>query len=477
MRHSGLPDKIAYNSVETPCEPHSMRHDDGAVVLGGGLAGLSAAHAFASEGVSPLVFEADDTVGGLSKTIVRGGFRFDLGGHRFHTRDKAVEDLVRQLMGDELLHVGRKSQIYMNGRFFDYPLKPLNSLSGLGIPTVARIVADYIVERVKGMFQPDPGDSLEDWVVRNFGRKMFDIYFKVYSEKVWGIPCDRISRSWVERRIEGLSLATAIKNAFSSAVGRDLPTLIENFLYPALGIGRISDRFAEEINRTGHVHTGSPVRKITHDGKRITSVLAGPEGVLMEVAAGRYVSTIPLTALASMMDPAPPEGVLAAASSLGYRDLVIAAVAVDKPVVTDLSWVYIPDKDIPFGRIHEPKVWSPAMAPEGKTLLVVEFFCFKGDVLWNSTDEQIMEHSRVGLRKLGFAEPEEVSEGWVLRIPGAYPLFEIGYEEHVKIVMDYFSSFENLFIAGRSGKFSYLNMDHAIASGMEAAKRAVGKAV
>ena len=477
MRHSGLPDNIAFNSVETPNVPPAMRSEEGAVVLGGGLAGLSAAHAFASEGISPLVFEADDTVGGLSKTIVRGEFRFDLGGHRFHTRDKAVEALVRDLMGDELRQVGRKSQIYMNGRFFDYPLKPLNSLSGLGLPTVARIIADYMVERIKGLFQPDPGDSLEDWVVRNFGRKMFDIYFKVYSEKVWGIPCNRISRSWVERRIEGLSLATAIKNAFSSAVGRDLPTLIDNFLYPALGIGRISDRLAEEINRTGHVHTGSPVRKITHNGKRITSVSAGPDGAPMEVEAGHYVSTIPLTALASMMDPAPPEGVLAAASSLGYRDLVIAAVVVDKPVVTDLSWVYVPDKDIPFGRIHEPKVWSPAMAPEDKTLLVVEFFCFEGDDLWNSTDEQIMNHSTKGLKKLGFLEPEEVSEGWVLRIPGAYPLFEIGYEEHAKVVMDYFSNFENLVIAGRSGKFSYLNMDHAIASGVDAAKVAMGKAV
>ncbi len=477
MRPSGLPDNIVCNSVETPCDPHSVRPEESAVVLGGGLAGLSAAYAFASEGISPQVFEADDTVGGLSKTVVRGGYRFDLGGHRFHSRDKAIEKLVCDLMGDELHRVGRKSQIYMNGRFFDYPLKPLNSLSGLGLPTVARIVADYIVERVKGMFQPDPGDSLEDWVVRNFGRKMFDIYFKGYSEKVWGIPCDRISRSWVERRIEGLSLATAIKNAFSSAAGRDLPTLIDNFLYPALGIGRISDRFAEEINRTGHVNTSSPVRKVNHDGKRITSVQAGPEEDRREVSAGHYVSSIPLTALARMMDPAPPEGVLAAASALGYRDLVIAAVAVDKPVVTDLSWVYVPDKDIAFGRIHEPKVWSPAMAPVDKTLLVLEYFCFRGDSLWNSTDQQIMEHSQAGLQKLGFVEPEEVSEGWVLRVPGAYPLFKIGYEEHTKVLMDYFSAFENLVIAGRSGKFAYLNMDHAIASGQEAAKIAVGRVV
>ena len=446
-------------------------------MLGGGLAGLSAAYAFASEGIASQVFEADATVGGLSKTIVRGRYRFDLGGHRFHTRDKAVEDLVRLLMGDELHKVGRKSQIYMNGRFFDYPLKPLNSLSGLGLPTVARIVADYCLERVKGMFQPDPGDSLEDWVVRNFGRKMFDIYFKGYSEKVWGIPCDRISRSWVERRIEGLSLATAIKNAFSSAVGRDLPTLIDNFMYPELGIGRISDRFAEEINRTGCVHTSSAVQRVLHDGKRVTSVVAGPAGDGREFEAAHYVSSIPLTALACMMDPAPSEDVLEAASSLGYRDLVIAAVAVDKPVVTDLSWVYVPVENIPFGRIHEPKVWSPAMAPGDSTLLVLEYFCFRGDSLWNSTDEQIMEHSRVGLQKLGFIEPEEVSEGWVLRIPGAYSLFEIGYEEHVRVLMDYFSAFENLVIAGRSGKFSYLNMDHAIASGMEAVKKAVGRGV
>ena len=469
----GLSDKAMSDPARTPCSLCSgspVKTEASAIVLGGGLAGLSAAHAFASKGISPHVFEADDTVGGLSKTIVRDGFRFDLGGHRFHTKDKAVEALVRDLLGDELRKVGRKSQIYMNGRFFDYPLKPLNSLSGLGLSTVARIIMDYAIERIKALFQPDPGDSLEDWVVRNFGRKMFDIYFKVYSEKVWGIPCNRISRSWVERRIEGLSLATAIKNAFSSAVGRDLPTLIDNFLYPALGIGRLSDRFAEEINRTGCVHTSSPVQRVMHDGRTITSVLAGPVGDLTEVVADHYVSTIPLTALAGMMDPAPPQQVLEAASSLGYRDLVIAAVVVDKPVVTELSWLYIPDEDFPFGRIHEPKLWSSDMAPPEKTLLVVEFFCFKGDSLWNSSDEQIMEHSREGLQKLGFLEPEEVSKGWVLRIPGAYPLFEIGYEAHARVLMDYFSAFENLVIAGRSGKFAYLNMDHAIASGMEAVK-------
>ena len=465
MRPRGLPDKIVRNSVEAPSVPHPMRFEEDAIVLGGGLTGLSAAYAFSSKGVSPQVFEADDTVGGLSKTIIRDGYRFDIGGHRFHAKDKKIEAFVRGLMGEELLNVSRKSRIYMNGRFFDYPLKPLNSLSGLGPLTVLRVIADYCLERAKGLFKADPGDSLEDWVVRNFGRKMFEIYFRIYSEKVWGIPCNRISRSWVERRIEGLSLATVIKNAFSKAVGRDVPTLIDDFLYPALGIGRISDRLAEEIGHLGSVHTSSPVKAIHHDGKSITSVVAGEK----KASADAYVSTIPLTAFVNMMDPAPPDEVLEASSGLGYRDLVIVAIAVDRPVVTNLSWIYVPDKDFSFGRIHEPKVWSSAMAPEGKTLLVVEYFCFQNEGVWNNTDEKLIETSVEGLGRLGFVKPDEVSKGWVLRVPGAYPLFEIGYEEMSRVILEYLSGFDNLKVAGRAGRFAYLNMDHAIAAGREAA--------
>ena len=462
------------NSPKTLSTETGSENTEGtAVVLGGGLTGLSAAYEFASKGIKPELFEADDTVGGLSKTIVRDGFRFDIGGHRFHTKDSEVEALVRDLMGDELINVGRKSQIYMNGQFFDYPLKPLNSISGLGIPTLLKVIADYSIERIKGLFNPDPGDSLEDWVVRNFGRKMFEIYFKIYSEKVWGIPCSRISRSWVERRIAGLSLATAIKNAFNKAVGKDLPTLIDDFLYPALGIGRLSDRLAEEIERSGQVHTSSAVSKIHHNGKNITSVVAGDH----KATAERYISTIPLTELVKMMNPPPPDDVLDAASALGYRDLVITAIAVDKPEVTNLSWIYIPDKDIPFGRIHEPKVWSSAMAPEGKSLLVVEYFCFRNEGVWLNTDEELIETSVKGLEGLGFLKANEVFRGWVLRVPGAYPLFEIGYEEKTKILLDYLAGFDNLTVAGRAGKFAYLNMDHAIAAGLEAARSSVGSKV
>jgi protoporphyrinogen oxidase len=449
-----------------------------AIVLGGGLAGLSAAHVLSKAGLYPVVIEADSTVGGLSKTIVCGNYRFDLGGHRFFTKDKELEAFVLELMGDELLNVGRKSQIFMNGKFFDYPLKPLNSLSGLGLATVAKIIIDYAIERVKGVFKPDPGDTLEDWVVRNFGRKMFDIYFKVYSEKVWGIPCNRISRSWVEKRIAGLSLTTALKNAFfgtfGGTFGKDLPTLTDNFLYPRLGIGRLSDRLEEEINLNGCVLTSSPVKEVLHNGTHILKVSTGVNNAQSIGSAQAYISTMPVTALVKMMNPLPPKEVIDAANALNYRDLVIAAVVVDRPEVTHQSWVYVPDRDIAFGRIHEPKVWSRAMAPEGSSLLVLEYFSTRGDSLWNSSDEDIMETSKAGLKMLGFVEPEEVIDGWVLRIPGAYPLFEVGYEKHSELIMDYLSGFENLQVAGRSGSFSYQNMDHAMASGFEAAHAALG---
>lgn len=440
------------------------------IVLGGGLAGLSAGLGFARQGSMPEVYEADSELGGLSKTVWRGEYGFDLGGHRFHTRDAEVGELVRSLMGDELITVDRKSRIYMGGRFFDYPLKPLNSISGLGLPTVMRIIADYAIERVRGVFDPVPGDSLEDWVVRNFGRRMFEIYFKVYSEKVWGIPCTRISRSWVEQRIRGLSLATALKSAFFKYFGRDIPTLADEFLYPKLGIGRLSDRIGEEVAKAGSVYTSSPVETVQHDGWKIGSITAGGQVVKGE----RFVSSIPLNTFVGLMKPAPPERVREAASMLGFRDLVIVAIPIDRPVVTELSWVYIPEPSIPFGRIHEPKVWSPEMAPEGKTLLVAEFFCFRGDDVWNSSDGRLIEETVNGLEALGFIRPEEAMDGWVLRVPKAYPLFEVGYEKHCGLILQYLRGFGNLQIAGRSGSFSYQNMDHAIRSGLDAASRSLG---
>ncbi len=442
------------------------------LVLGGGLAGLSAGYRLTHQWRKRVdVIEAGPVVGGLSRTVQSGDFLFDIGGHRFFSKDKGVELFIRLLMGGELIEVSRSSKIYLRERFFDYPLKPLNALEGLGAATVARIVADYLLERVKSVSGNGRCVSLEDWVVKNFGRTMFNIYFKQYSEKVWGIDCRRISEKWVEKRIEGLSLWRALKNAFFKFSGRELPTLADAFLYPRKGIGRISERFREEIEKENSVHTSTAVMSVSHDGKKVGSVTVRNADGNKVLEADNVVSTIPMPALVKMMKPAPPGDVLDAASNLHYRDLLLVAVMAKRERITDQTWVYIPEKKIPFGRIHEPKNWSREMAPQGETLVVIEYFCFKGDETWNSPDEKLSRITVEGLEKLGFLSAGEVIGTEVLRVPGAYPLFEVGFEGHCDKVYGWLDGFENLQVAGRSGMFQYHNMDHAIVSGFEAADR------
>ncbi len=444
------------------------------VILGGGLAGLSAGCILTNAGRTVSVFERDPVVGGLSKTIERNGFRFDLGGHRFHTRDEMIDAFIRKLMGDELLSVRRSSKIYLRNKYFDYPLKPLNAMFGMGIPTTARILVDYLLETIRQARRKKKVLSLEDWVVGKFGRTMFTIYFKEYSEKVWGIDCSRISAAWVAQRIKGLSLARAMKNAFIRASGKDLATLTDRFFYPKLGIGRLSERLREEIEKgNNNVFTDAGIIAVNHSDFLITSVSVGRRGSIWSVPADDFISSIPLTKLVGMLNPAPPDAVLKIASKLRFRDLVIAAIMVDRERVTDQTWIYIPEQKIPFGRIHEPTNWSPAMAPTGKSLLVVEFFSSRGDAVWNMRDDRLADLTVEYLAKLGFITAQEVLDSMIVRVPKAYPLFEIGYGDLVGSLHDYLGRFKNLRIAGRSGMFRYYNMDVAIRSGMETAEKVI----
>lgn len=446
------------------------------IILGGGLAGLSAGYVLTKAGLRVKVFESDSTVGGLSKTIIHNGFRFDLGGHRFFTKDKELNDFVKGLMGEELIAVPRKSKIYMRNKYFDYPLKPLNAIFGLGIATTIEILLDYAAEKIKNLIRKPQNISLENWVVSNFGRKMFNIYFREYSEKVWGIDCSRISAEWVAQRIRGLSLASAVKNAFFKLNGKDVPSLVDVFLYPQLGIGRISDRLKEDIEAGNNsVLTDSRIELINHSDFKVESIVINNREQFVEENGIEFISSIPITKLVKMLHPAPPENILTAASKLRFRDLVIVAVVINRKRVTDQTWIYIPEQKIPFGRIHEPMNWSEKMAPEGKSILVVEFFSFKGDRIWNKSDEEITSITVENLENMKFIKKYEVMDSAVVRVPNAYPLFEVGYRERCDEIYEYLGRFKNLHITGRSGMFRYYNMDHAIESGIKRAKRIIKK--
>ena len=438
--------------------------------MGGGLAGLCAAHALTTAHHPVTVIEADKSVGGLARTIEHNGFRFDLGGHRFVTNDQELDTFVRTLLKEDCLVVPRSSKILLRNRYFDYPLKPLKALSAFGTRMSAKILADYFLERVRARFIDESPVSLEDWVVANFGRTMFNIYFRDYSEKVWGIECRNIDQRWVEQRIQGLSLGKAIAKAILPTSKKKFTTLADRFIYPRKGIGQITDNLAADICKENAIYTQSRVQFINHSDSRIQSVEMICDNRPSQLSASHFVSTIPLPVLVNSLRPEPPQHVLDAASQLRSRDLVTVTLMINRPRVTGHTWIYIPEKAIPFGRIHEPTNWSNSMAPPGKSLLVVEYFCFRGDSTWCDEDTELVANTSKILIELGIINQHDVIDQVVLRIPNAYPLFEIGYSDHCHTINQYLQRFENLYTAGRGGMFKYYNMDHAMKAGFDVAK-------
>jgi protoporphyrinogen oxidase len=445
------------------------------IILGGGPAGLAAGYVLTEADVSTLILEKSSTVGGLAKTMEHDGFRFDLGGHRFITDNKELEWIVRKILNDEIMVVSRSSKILLNNKYYDYPIKLWNAFCGIGLLVSIRIMIEYVSGKISHQVKKSAIISLEDWVVHQFGRTMFNIFFRGYSEKVWGIRSDRIAKEWVDRRIQGLSLGVALKRAFFNSRPGRVRTLADKFLYPPLGIGQISECFKTEIEEKTQVITGSSVVKINHVNNCVESVTVKNDRGTDEYYGNEFISSIPLTAIIRMMDPLPPDEILQAAGRLRFRDLVVVTIMINRERVTDQTWIYIPDPAIPFGRIHEPKNWSIKMAPEGKTHLVVEYFCFKGEAIWAATNEKLRELTVRHLNELGFIAVDEVIDCVVLRIPNAYPLFEVDFHKHQKIIFDYLDRFKNLYLIGRGGKFEYYNSDHAMESGMAIAESIISQ--
>jgi protoporphyrinogen oxidase len=424
-------------------------------------------------GQTAIIVEKGSRVGGLARTVQSGRFRFDLGGHRFLTDNERVMDLVSGLLGDELITVPRSSRIFMHGKFVDYPLNPVNAVFGLGVATTASIILDYGKEKVRQAISERPLVSLEDWVVAQFGRRMFDLYFRDYSEKVWGVDCSSISMEWVAKRIDGLSLWKAVKHAIFKFSGQGCKTLTDNFVYPRLGIGQLSDRLRDYIACRNQVNTSTEVQKVYHSEGMITGVELRDDNGGSILRGSQYFSSIPLTLLIEKMCPRPPDEVLAALSRISFRSLAVVSLMLNRKKVTDLTWLYFPGKDVPFGRIHEPGNWSPEMAPAGQTHLVAEYFCDRDDETWNSSDEELTTTTANHLQRLKFLEVTEVKASCVMRIPYAYPVFNVDYRENLQIITDWLDQFGNLHLIGRSGRYSYLNMDCAMESGIQAVEKVI----
>jgi len=461
----------------------SEAHDNGGetLIMGAGPGGLCSAYVLSKAGRKAVVVEKAPFVGGLARTVHRqtehGEFKFDIGGHRWFTKNDELNDLFREVVAEELLWVNRVSRIYFDGRYVDYPLKISNALKAIGPVTSAKAMADYVRTRAQQKVQPREIVSMEDAYINQFGPTLYELFFKRYSEKVWGLPCDQMSGDWVSQRSKGMSIFTAVKDAVVPSRGK-VVSLIDEFMYPRNGFGRFSERMADGITRLGNeICLGYGVEKVHREGNRVTAVTVSTDDGQQRMEAANFISSIPLTLLAKIIDPAAPPEVLAAADQLTFRNIITVNILLKKPRVTPDTWLYVHDRNILFGRFHEPKNWSPAMVPGDEyTSLVVEYFCSFGDSIWNMSDQQLVDQTVKHLvEDLHFVDRSEVIDGFAIRAPRAYPSYVIGYEKPLALIKDFVESLDNLQIIGRYGTFRYNNTDHSIETGLLAAKNLLGE--
>jgi len=398
---------------------------------------------------------------------------FDIGGHRFFTKYEEVENLWYEILGDDFLTRPRMSRIYYNRKFFHYPLKPINALLNLGIGTSLLTVFSFI----RSKFFPYKNETnFEEWVSNRFGRKLFNIFFKTYTEKVWGIPCKEIQADWAAQRIKSLSLSKLILNSFGFMRKGQVTTLIDQFQYPRKGPGQMWSRAKELIEQHGNqVFLNTKVTKINRDGQTITSVLTEKDGVVTEVKGDQFISTLPLRELIRILSPSAPKEVQKAADELRYRDFFTVGLVIAKPDIFPDNWIYIHSEDVQVGRIQNFKNWSPEMVPDKDlTTLGLEYFCFDTDEIWKKEDEDLIAMAKEEACKLNFASPDQVLDGFVIRSPKTYPIYDEGYKDRVDIIQNYLSTFDNLQTIGRNGLHRYNNQDHSMLSAIYAVRNIKG---
>jgi protoporphyrinogen oxidase len=431
----------------------------GIAVLGGGPAGLTAAYVLGLRGRPATLFEADGVVGGLAKTVEFKGYRFDLGGHRFFTKLGPIQRLWEDVLGDEFLVRPRLSRIYYRGQYIAYPLVARDVLAQLGVVESTLCALSYVRQRLRPR-----GDALsfEDWVTSRFGRRLYETFFKSYTEKVWGIPGSRIKAEWAAQRIKNFSLAKAIL----TTVGRrqtDVTTLLEEFRYPRLGPGQMWGAFARRVEELGvPVRLNQRCAEIGHDGRRVDRIRLRSNGDVSELAVDGVLSSIPLSELVLSLDPPAPPEVRSAARRLRYRELVIVALVIDEHEPFPDNWIYLHDPETRAGRVQNFGAWSPSMVVPGTTCLGVEYFCFEGDEIWQLSDEQAVEMAKDELARIGLIRPDRVVDGVKVRVPRAYPMYDDGYRDAVATIRAYLEGFENVATFGRNGLHRYNNQDHSM---------------
>lgn len=433
-------------------------------VIGAGPAGMTAALQLSRRGAEVSVFEAGECVGGLARSIDLWGQRVDVGPHRFFSTDARVNRLWLDIVGREYAMVDRLTRIYYRRRFFQYPLKPLNALWNMGLLDAAMCVTSYLKEQLRPGSSTTDNVSFESWIVRRFGRRLFNMFFKSYSEKLWGIPCGELSADFAAQRIEKLSFPEAVRSAMSPQRGRRHKTLVDRFAYPLGGTGSVYEKMADQLRDCGgKIHFQSPVRRIMHDAFEV-------RGIELQSGQVQYfdhvVSTMPLTNLVRGLTDVPVD-VQAAADELQFRNTILVYLHVDSASVFADQWLYIHAPELKMGRVTNFSNWVPQLQCEARTtILAAEYWCDDSDDIWSAADDRLIEQATGELRSTGLLRDEQVTAGHVVRARRCYPVYRVGYQEHIDRVADYLRNFCGLTPIGRYGTFKYNNQDHSILMGI-----------
>jgi len=437
-------------------------------VIGAGPAGMTAALQLSRDGVEVDVYEADQCVGGLARSLDLWGQRVDLGPHRFFSTDARVNRLWLDVVGDRYAMVDRLTRIYFKRRFIAYPLKPLNSIFSNNLPEAALCLASYLKQQLRFRSPTTDDASFETWIVRRFGRRLFEMFFKSYSEKLWGIPCDELSADFAAQRIKQFSLPEAVKSALWPRRANRHKTLADRFAYPLGGTGSVYESMADRLREYGgRVHLDCPVRCVLHDNRHVRGI---------ELHQGRLeyydhvISTMPLTSLVRGMADVPVE-VQAAVDSLEFRNTMLVYLHVDSESLFADQWLYIHAPELQTGRVTNFRNWAPPLHGRRQTtILAVEFWCNDSDPIWNAADDRLIEQATGELRSIGLLRDERMLAGHVVRLRRCYPVYRRGYHEHVERIADYLRGFRGLTLIGRYGTFKYNNQDHSILMGILAAE-------
>lgn len=439
------------------------------LILGAGLAGLAAGYELVKAGFNVTLVEKEDAVGGLARTIESRGFRFDTGPHRWYTKNDMVNNWMLKLLGNEVIKVPRLTRIYFDKKFFNYPIKVKSTLEGMGLVKTLQAIVDYGFIRFKQLFYKKNALTLEEGYIEKFGTTLYRLFFKRYSEKLWGTSCKNISADWIGQRTRGFNIGTIIKSALFDS--QKIVSFVDEFSYPEKGIGRIAEKLAQAIKKGGgKILLNHEVVMLNHQDNVLTSAWMSNKKIKKQLTAHEIVSSIALSDLVNALEPQASSEIKAINKNLTYRDELQVALFINKTHITQDTWIYVHSLELPYVRVMEMDNWSKKMSPKGTTILVFEIACNMGDETWDKSDAEIVDMvSSSFINEFALIDKSNILGSYVHRMPKEYPVYHVGYRKDTTQIKNYLKQFKNLQIIGRNGTFRYNNMDHSIEMGLYAA--------